>query len=448
MINSENDTNCPENSDENTINNKKDSPFLMNEGHTTETGNSIAENRPKIRKPIRVSIGTLIVSILLTALIAFQATFIVLNISYNRKVEEAYGSFSTMKKLIEIVELYQKEYLYDVNMDSLEEMLAQTYVYASGDKYASYYTAEEWLESVSSSLGNSVGIGVYVVEINGFIQVVHVMKDSPAEMAGIRVGDIITSVDGYLVSEVGYEAAVNYVRGEIGSVVPLTIIRDQNTLTIDVIRGNYTAETVLSEIISVAGRRYGYIRITEFMTVTVKQFKDAVNTLTEAGVEGFIFDVRDNPGGELKAICDILDFLVPEGPIAHIIGADGEEREVYTSGPSEINLPMVVLANSNTASAAELFTSTLRDYGKAEIVGTLTYGKGCGQEGTMLSDGSVVFITSFFYNPPFSENYDGIGIIPDITVELPEKWQNKSLFLLDREEDTQFAAALEILKIK
>ena len=156
--------------------------------------------------------------------------------------------------------------------------------------------------------------------------------------------------------------------------------------------------------------------------------------------------MRDNPGGELAAICEILDFLLPEGPIAHIIGADGEERQVYTSNASEIDLPMTVLVNGNTASAAELFTSALRDYDKAEIVGTLTYGKGCGQEGFYLTDGSVVFITSFFYNPPFSDNYDGIGITPDIEVELPEELQNQNLFLIDHEEDTQLAAALGALK--
>jgi len=182
------------------------------------------------------------------------------------------------------------------------------------------------------------------------------------------------------------------------------------------------------------------------MQITVSQFKNAVKALIDDGVDGFVFDVRDNPGGELAAICEILDFLLPEGPIAHIIGADGEERQVYTSNASEIDLPMTVLVNGNTASAAELFTSALRDYDKAEIVGTLTYGKGCGQEGFYLTDGSVVFITSFFYNPPFSDNYDGIGITPDIEVELPEELQNQNLFLIDHEEDTQLAAALGALK--
>ena len=401
----------------------------------------------KARKPVRVSLGVLIICILLTALMAFQATFVSLSLQYERNLNDAYGLFSSLKKFIQVAGLYDEKYLYDVDSDTLDEALTRMYILSSGDKYASYYTAEEWAESTSSSAGNSVGIGVYVVQsLSGDIEVTHVMSDSPAMKAGIMIGDIITAVDGHKVSEVGYTDAVNYVRGEIGTTVSIEILRDGAAKTIEVTRGTYTTETVISEVIEENGRKYGYVRIIEFMQITVSQFKNAVNALIDDGVDGFVFDVRDNPGGELTAICEILDFLLPKGPIAHIIGANGEERQVYTSDASEIDLPMTVLVNGNTASAAELFTSALRDYDKAEIVGTLTYGKGCGQEGFYLTDGSVVFITSFFYNPPFSDNYDGIGITPDIEIELPEELQNQNLFLIDRDEDTQLAAALDALK--
>ena len=401
----------------------------------------------KARKPVRVSLGVLIICILLTALMAFQATFVSLSLQYERNLNNAYGLFSDLKKFIQVAGLYDEEYLYDVDYDTLDEALTRMYILSSGDKYASYYTAEEWAASTSSSAGNSVGIGVYVVQsASGDIEVTHVMSDSPALKAGIMIGDIITAVDGHKVSEVGYTEAVNYVRGEVGTTVSIEILRDGSVKTIEVTRGTYTTETVISEVIEENGKKYGYVRIIEFMQITVSQFKNAVKALIDDGVDGFVFDVRDNPGGELAAICEILDFLLPEGPIAHIIGADGEERQVYTSNASEIDLPMTVLVNGNTASAAELFTSALRDYDKAEIVGTLTYGKGCGQEGFYLTDGSVVFITSFFYNPPFSDNYDGIGITPDIEVELPEELQNQNLFLIDHEEDTQLAAALGALK--
>ncbi len=400
----------------------------------------------KPRKPLKISLGAFIVGILLAGLLVFQTTYVALTLEHERDLNEAYARFSGLDKLIEIAELYDKEYLYEVDSELLDETLSRMYILSSGDRYASYYTAEEWAASVSSSAGDSVGIGVYVVPLtSGEIEIAHVMSGSPAENAGIRKGDILIAVDGQKISEVGYDAAVNAISGEVGSVVIIDILRDGTTSHLEVTRGHYTVETIVSEIMEKDGKKYGYIRIIEFMQVTVSQFKNAVNSMIEAGVEGFIFDVRDNPGGELSAICDILDFLLPEGPIAHIIDANGEEIETYRSDVKEIDLPMMVLANENTASAAELFTSALKDYDKAEVVGTRTYGKGCGQQGFYLSDGSVVFITNFFYNPPFSENYDGIGITPDIAVTLPEELQNENLFLIEHSQDTQLAAALEAI---
>lgn len=400
----------------------------------------------KPRKPLKISLGAFIVGILLAGLLVFQTTYVALTLEHERDLNEAYARFSGLDKLIEIAELYDKEYLYEVDSELLDETLSRMYILSSGDRYASYYTAEEWAASVSSSAGDSVGIGVYVVPLtSGEIEIAHVMSGSPAENAGIRKGDILIAVDGQKISEVGYDAAVNAISGEVGSVVSIDLLRDGTTIHLEVTRGHYTVETIVSEIMEKDGKKYGYIRIIEFMQVTVSQFKNAVNSMIEAGVEGFIFDVRDNPGGELSAICDILDFLLPEGPIAHIIDANGEEIETYRSDVKEIDLPMMVLANENTASAAELFTSALKDYDKAEVVGTRTYGKGCGQQGFYLSDGSVVFITNFFYNPPFSENYDGIGITPDIAVTLPEELQNENLFLIEHSQDTQLAAALEAI---
>ena len=400
----------------------------------------------KPRKPLKISLGAFIVGILLAGLLVFQTTYVALTLEHERDLNEAYARFSGLDKLIEIAELYDREYLYEVDSELLDETLSRMYILSSGDRYASYYTAEEWAASVSSSAGDSVGIGVYVVPLtSGEIEIAHVMSGSPAENAGIRKGDILIAVDGQKISEVGYDAAVNAISGAVGSVVSIDILRDGTTISLEVTRGHYTVETIVSEIMEKDGKKYGYIRIIEFMQVTVSQFKNAVNSMIEAGVEGFIFDVRDNPGGELSAICDILDFLLPEGPIAHIIDANGEEIETYRSDAKEIDLPMTVLANGNTASAAELFTSALKDYNKAEVVGTRTYGKGCGQQGFYLSDGSVVFITNFFYNPPFSENYDGIGITPDIAVTLPEELQNENLFLIEHSQDTQLAAALEAI---
>jgi carboxyl-terminal processing protease len=276
------------------------------------------------------------------------------------------------------------------------------------------------------------------------------MDGSPAEKAGLLPGDIVTAIDSTGVKEVGYLTAIDLVRGEIGSEISMEVRRGEETMTLTAVRSTYTPQTVYAETVSRDGKLYGYVRIVEFLSVqtTYNQFKKAVDTLVEANVEGLIFDLRDNSGGDLNAIVRILDYLLPEGPIVHMFYAGEEKPYTYSSGASEIDLPMVVLTNGNTASASELFTSALRDYGKAEIVGQKTFGKGCGQTGAQLSDGSVVFITTFLYNPPYSESYDGIGIYPDYEVEMADEWKDKNLFVIPHEQDAQLLKAVEVMDAK
>ena len=397
--------------------------------------NEPAQN--KKREPIRVSLGVLVICILLTGIFIFSATYILLS-SY-------YGRFSELRKLQEIASLYEKNYLYDVDRDQLADQLAKTYVYTSGDRFSSYYSAEEWAEQQANASGSSVGIGVYAaISPTGEIHIARTMSGSAAERAGIMSGDIITAIDGVRVKEIGYQAAADLIKGEAGSQITLEILRGTETLTVTVVRAQYTPQTVFAETVMHEGKLYGYVYITEFLSVrtTYYQFKNAIDALVEQGVEGLIFDVRNNPGGDLDPIVYILDYLLPEGPIVHLYHEGREKPVTYSSDAQEIDLPMTVLANENTASAAELFTAALRDYGKAEIVGTKTYGKGCGQSGRMLSDGSVVFLTTFLYSPPYSGNYDGIGILPDHEVELVDKWQNTNLFLVPHEEDNQLLTAV------
>ncbi|MBQ2989240.1 MAG: PDZ domain-containing protein [Clostridia bacterium] len=397
----------------------------------------------KKRGPIRVSLGVLTVCILLTALIIFFATYIALS-SY-------YGRFSELRKLQEIAALYEKNYLYDVDRETLSEELTKTYIYGCGDRFSSYYSAEEWAEQQASASGSSVGIGVYAtLSESGDIYIARVMDGSPAGEAGLLSGDTVIAIDGTAVKEVGYPNAVNLIRGEIGSQVVLEILRGSETLTVTVTRAQYAPQTVYAETVLRDGELYGYVHIVEFLSVqtTYNQFKTAVDALIEAGVQGLIFDVRDNGGGDLNAILRILDYLLPKGPIVHMFYVGQTDPITYSSDANEIDLPMVVLANENTASAAELFTSALRDYEKAEIIGTKTFGKGCGQTGTMLSDGSVAFITTFLYNPPYSESYDGIGIFPDHEVVMAEEWQNKNLFIIPHEEDNQLTKAIDVIVSK
>jgi carboxyl-terminal processing protease len=232
------------------------------------------------------------------------------------------------------------------------------------------------------------------------------------------------------------------VAGENGTPVTLKVERDGTEQDITVIRGDYTAYTVIHSLMEENGEKIGYVKIIQFDSITVTQFKNAVEELKASGCEKFIFDLRGNPGGELNSVVAMLDYLLPKGPIVHILDADKNETQVYESDANEVTGEMIVLADGNTASAGELFTSALRDYEKATIIGTKTYGKGCGQSFHPLSNGGFITVTSFFYNPPFGENYDGIGIYPDIEVELPKEYKNTNTLIIPKGSDTQLSAAI------
>ena len=189
----------------------------------------------------------------------------------------------------------------------------------------------------------------------------------------------------------------------------------------------------------------GIIKISEFDGNTPTQFVAAVEDLQSKGCEKLVIDLRYNPGGELSSIVTTLDYILPEGPIVRIFDADGNEVKTYYSEATELDMPMAVLVNGSTASAAELFTSAVRDYNKAVIVGTTTYGKGCMQTTIPLSDNSAVSVTYRMYNPPFSDNYHGVGIVPDVEVELDESLTGKNIYKITDEEDNQLAAAVKSL---
>jgi carboxyl-terminal processing protease len=401
--------------------------------------------KPK-KQPVTVSVPMTIVLVLLAALITFQTTYVVLTVKHTLELTKTKSTVGNFKVLMEALGYYDENYLYEIDDDTLiDHMLS---AFSGQDKYSTYYTAEEFAEMIASGNGNAKGIGVYVTGTTTSITVTHVMKGSPAQTAGLLKNDQILAVDGAYVSQIGYTEAVNRIIGEDGTSVVLTIMRDGKEVNVTIVRGSYTPETVIYSEITENGEKIGYIRIIQFDAITVSQFKTAMEELKGNGCKKFIFDLRDNPGGNLDAIVKILDYLLPEGPIVHILDKDMNVLETHSSDKNEVNAEMVVLTNGNTASAAELFTSALRDYEKATLVGTKTYGKGCGQTPYMLSNGGVLYITAFFYNPPFGDNFDGEGVEPNIEKELPEEYRNTNIFMLPQEYDTQLEAALAAITNK
>lgn len=392
----------------------------------------------------KISIGVAVVLILLSALITFQITFVALSNKYKNDLNEMAETQRLYEKLAYVDSLYRSLYIGEIDDETLVDEMLRGYVYGTGDRYAYYLDREQYAELVSDTNAEMQGIGVYVIYQNDVIEVINVMPESPALEAGVEPGDLIVYVGGESVAEIGYNAAVSKMQGEAGTYAEFTVIRGEEMIDFRIKRGYVNEQTVLSRVLD-SDETIGVIKILSFDLGTPQQFKDACSSLINGGAEKLIFDVRYNPGGDLRSIVEILDYLLPEGPIVRITDGDGNVVETYESDADELDVPMCVLVNGSTASAAELFTSALKDYDKAEIIGTNTYGKGTVQTVIGLPDGTGIGISYRLYNPPYSDNFEGVGIAPDYEVELDESLSNKNIYKITDSEDNQLQKAVEII---
>ena len=395
----------------------------------------------KISWPIFLIVCALLV------VITFQITLIFVTNSYREIIvnETANNTEETWEsKLDYINELTQMYFLKEIPKEVLEDYLPAAYIAALGDKY-SYYMSKENFESYNASLNADMqGIGVNIVYNSelGVLDIISVVSGSPAREAGVKSGDLIHVVEGQKVSEIGYYEALNVMLGKAGTIANFSVLRpngeEYEEISFSIERGYIVEESVSGRL---HGDNVGIIRIEEFNKKTPDQFKKAMDDLISQGADRFVYDVRYNPGGDLDAIVSILDMLLPEGPVIRIIDRDGQES-VLESKEGCYDYPMAVITNGSTASAAELFTSALRDYEKAVIIGEKTYGKGTMQSIIPLPDGSAVCMTTQTYCPPKSESYDGIGISPDVEVFIDEAYSNVSILKLTFEQDTQLQTAV------
>jgi len=418
----------------------------------------------------KISIGAAVVIALMCCIVTFQVTYIALhnhfeNRYFNESVEavgelitnsvqsgeitEESGDFLTRltRKFAEVDNIYRNYYIGELDDEALIDAAIAGYVAGTGDNYAAYYNTAAFQDFMNDMEGEMAGIGVNVIYNTDYrlIEVLSVVPGSPAEEAGILPGDLVYTVgeDKQSVAELGYNPSINMLRGEVGTVAIFQVLRGENygeVVDFRITRATVKEITVMHHVYS-PDPTIGVIKISSFDATTPVQFVDAVEDLQSQGCDKLMIDLRYNPGGELSSIVTTLDYILPKGPIIRIFDADGNEVQSYTSEATELNMPMAVLVNGSTASAAELFTSAVRDYEKATIVGTTTYGKGCMQTTIPLSDYSAVSVTYRMYNPPFSDNYHGVGIVPDVEVELDEALLTKNVYKITDEEDNQLAAA-------
>ncbi|MBQ9593265.1 MAG: S41 family peptidase, partial [Lachnospiraceae bacterium] len=291
----------------------------------------------------------------------------------------------TLKSYIDDLYLFTDRY----DEEKLEQGIYKGMFESLDDIYSVYYTPSEYQALMESSTGSYSGIGCYVQkEVDtGDIVLVKPMKNSPAEKAGIRRGDVLVTVNGDSVVGMDLDQVVALIKGEEGTDVTLGVVREgsEEVLEIKVTRAHIEVDTIEYEMLE---NSVGYIKIVEFDTVTEYQFDDAVTDLEAQGMKKLVIDVRDNPGGSLQCVLDILDRLLPEGELLRIVDRDGNE-EAYNSDDEEaVKLPMAVLVNGDSASASEVFSGAMKDRGAAVIVGTNTFGKGIVQSIYELDDGS------------------------------------------------------------
>ncbi len=326
----------------------------------------------------------------------------------------------SVEKLETIEGIIDKYYYLDEDIDeeAMTEGMYAGIVDALGDPYSTYYTAEEWQSIMEETEGVYYGIGAYISidSVTNCAMISGVIEDAPAQEAGLRENDIIYQVEGESTQGLELSEVVSRIKGEEGTKVHLTIYREgaENYLEIDVERRKIETPTVNYEMYD---NGVGYIQITEFDDVTLDQFTEALAVVKGSGAKGLILDLRSNPGGSLSVVTDIAREILPKGLIVYTEDKYGKREEYTCDGKKELDIPLVVLINGNSASASEILAGAIKDYGKGTLIGTTTFGKGIVQRILPLTDGTALKLTISSYFTPNGNNIHGIGIEPDIECE-------------------------------
>ena len=379
-------------------------------------------NGNKLNKSVMIAVAC-------TAMLTFSATYSVMKYSDLKKLKE-------FQLLAEAENIIAKHFYYDASdSEKLIDSAVGGYVSALEDPYSRYQSIKQTEERSESHSGLKTGVGITVLgREDGYMEAVEVNPKTPAEKAGMQSGDIIKKLDGSDVKDMGFEEAVNVIKtGEVDSVIRITVEREGNIIDFDVKREKIDIITATSEMID----NIGLIKISQFNDKTPEQVKSCFDDCVGKGAKGIIFDVRNNGGGLVTAVEKCLDPLLPEGKIAVAIYKDGKEETIVSSDAEETDMPMTVLMNGNSASGAELFAASLRDFKGAELVGETSFGKGIMQDTFSLSNGSTVVLTVAEYKTTKSDCYHGTGLKPDFEV-----------FPAEGEEDVQLSKALEVIKNK
>lgn len=400
------------------------------------------------------TITLLVIVVIVTNAITFGLTNL-MSVSFNNKMyipkreyDQLTSVYKDYSKIIGVEGYIKENYLKDVDDEKLMEGKLKGMLQSLEDPYSVYMTKEEFKSVMEDTSGTFGGIGVVVTPgEDNLITVVSPIEGTPGEKAGIKSGDKIIKVDGQEFFGENMDAAVKVMRGEPKTEVILTILRkDRNgkneTIDLDIVREIIRVETIDSKIID---DDIGYIKITSFDELTYKDFKRELDKLGEKDIKGLIIDLRNNPGGLLSVTGKIADELLGEVDIVYTETKDGK-REYMKSDKAMVDYPLAILVNGGSASASEILAGAIKDHKRGTLIGTTTFGKGVVQRLKDLPDGSGIKLTISEYFTPNGINIHGIGIEPDILVELPEDIEKIGVDNIS--EDTQLRKAIEVIKLE
>ncbi len=351
---------------------------------------------------------------------------------------------SVTHKLQYIQKILESNYVGEVEEGQLEEGIYKGFVAAIGDPYTNYFTKEEFDQFKEKTSGTYAGIGIMmqVDQTDKLITAVQVFENSPAEKAGLLPKDKLIEAEGVALNADNFDEAPKIIKGEAGTKVKVKIFRpsENRTMDLEITRENVIYPTVEHKMLD---DDIGYIHIKQFDEVTYQQFMTSLKAIQEKNPKGIILDVRDNLGGLLNIVAEISDELLPEGMIVYTKDKQGK-IQTLKSGPGQIDIPLTLLINENSASASEILAGALKDHKRAKLVGKTTYGKGVVQAVLPIPDGSGIKVTTSKYYTPSDVCIDGIGIEPDYEVELPLELLLKPK--LEDSEDPQLQKAIEVIK--
>lgn len=397
----------------------------------------------------RREFGNVIIAIVITGCLTFAATSMYY---WKRMAEENVVAYdgNSYAKLDRVKKIIKDNFLFEYDEDKFIDGAINGIIDTLGDPYTEYYNVEEWESFMTSTEGEYEGVGIYITydKTNSTVIVLTPIEGSPAEAAGVMPGDYIVSVNGENVVGKTLNEVTALLKGNAGTSVEVEFERIDENKKAERFKRTLTRENVVIDPVveKVFENNIGYIKLTSFDEVTYNSFKKAYDDLiNKKKVKGLILDLRNNPGGLLDVSTNIADMLVPEGKIVYTVDKNGKEETVY-SDKKQINIPLVVLINEGSASASEVLTAAIKDYGVGIVIGTKSYGKGIVQGIRSLRDGTYMKITISEYFSPKGNKINKIGVTPDIEVKLPSNI--KSTYKLEFKDDTQLQRAIEEIKKK